>query len=194
VRRDGALPRGFLVALRVIDPSADAVASVGLLPDNADETDRALHALASERATIAALARNGASTSPASREALLRLAGIAPIVGLSEASRPVTAAWLEATGLRDAMRAVVTGDDGVPPPSPDRVLRALARLGGVRASDVLLVDASMHGIRAARAAGVPALWCGDAPASGPDLPTITSLAALGPTEVRAIFSGLQLQA
>jgi len=97
---------------------------------------------------------------PGARELVLGLerAGL-PLAIASGALRAEIEAILSAGGLRGAFRAVVGAEDvtsGKPHPEP--YLRALAALAatatGLRASECLVVEDSMPGIAAARAAGM----------------------------------------
>jgi beta-phosphoglucomutase-like phosphatase (HAD superfamily) len=87
-------------------------------------------------------------------EAVRRVARQLPVAVASSAHRAVIDVALEATGL-DVVFAVVVSSDEVDAgkPAPDVYLLAAERLG-VRPADCLVVEDSLNGVRAARAAGM----------------------------------------
>lgn len=77
-----------------------------------------------------------------------------PCAVASSSTKRLVDAALERVGLRDRFQAVVTGDDvEQAKPAPDIFLRAAARLG-VAPADCVVLEDSMLGVRAARAAGM----------------------------------------
>jgi sugar-phosphatase len=108
--------------------------------------------------------------------AAARDAGVPRAVASSSARRLVDAT-LARFALRDRFDAVVTGDCVArPKPAPDIFLEAAARLGVAPAACVVLED-SLAGVRAARAAGMRAIAVPEhaperfaALADGPDAP------------------------
>jgi sugar-phosphatase len=85
--------------------------------------------------------------------AAAREAGV-PLAVASSSARRLVEATLARFGLRDRFDAVVTGDCVArPKPAPDIFLEAAARLGVAPAACVVLED-SLAGVRAARAAGM----------------------------------------
>jgi HAD superfamily hydrolase (TIGR01509 family) len=87
-------------------------------------------------------------------EAVRRVARQLPVAVASSAHRAVIDIALEATGL-DVVFAVVVSSDEVDAgkPAPDVYLLAAERLG-IRPADCLVVEDSLNGVRAARAAGM----------------------------------------
>ena len=87
-------------------------------------------------------------------EAVRVLAGRYPSALASGAHPEIIAAVLEATGLRDVFRAVVSADDVERgKPQPDVFLEAARRLG-VPPERCLVIEDSLFGVRAGRAAGM----------------------------------------
>ena len=86
-------------------------------------------------------------------EAVRRIAASRPVAIASSSHRRVIEAALGALGLRDVFGAVVSSDD-VPrgKPEPDVYLRA-AMLLGVPATRCVVVEDSLNGVKAAKAAG-----------------------------------------
>ena len=86
-------------------------------------------------------------------EAVRRIAASRPVAIASSSHRRVIEAALDALGLRDVFGAVVSSDD-VPrgKPEPDVYLRA-AMLLGVPATRCVVVEDSLNGVKAAKAAG-----------------------------------------
>ena len=86
-------------------------------------------------------------------EAVRRIAASRPVAIASSSHRRVIEAALDALGLRDVFGAVVSSDD-VPrgKPEPDVYLHA-ALLLGVPATRCVVVEDSLNGVKAAKAAG-----------------------------------------
>lgn len=119
------------------------------LPDLPLETfsDEVVEAMV-ERYRIA-----GAPRLPGAEAAVRRIAAGLPTAVASSAHPAVIAAALDALGLADAFRAVVSSDEVERgKPAPDVYLLAAERLG-VDPADCLVVEDSLNGILAGRAAG-----------------------------------------
>ena len=87
-------------------------------------------------------------------EAVRRIAAELPVAVASSAHRAVIDAALEATGLAETFTVVVSSDEvDHGKPEPDVYLEAARRLGCDPAA-CLVVEDSMNGVRAARAAGM----------------------------------------
>jgi phosphoglycolate phosphatase len=85
----------------------------------------------------------------------LRSAGVRVALCTNKAGH-VTTPLLAALGLDTCFDAVVTGDDPTRrKPAPDQLFAALQLVGG---SSALMVGDSVHDLRAAQAAGMPAAW------------------------------------
>ncbi|HEX5823265.1 MAG TPA: HAD family phosphatase [Candidatus Limnocylindrales bacterium] len=98
--------------------------------------------------------REGAPAIDGAVTTVRRLAGEWPLALASSSHPRVIDAALDGTGLRDAFRAVVSSDEVEHgKPSPDVFLEAARRLG-VSPSDVLVVEDSLNGLKAGRAAGM----------------------------------------
>ncbi len=111
-----------------------------------------------ERAVVDAMVeryvREGAPTIDGAVAAVRRIASRLPAALASSAHRRVIDAALVATGLADAFRAVVSSDEVAHgKPEPDVFLEAARRLK-VEPARVVVVEDSLQGIRAARAAGM----------------------------------------
>jgi HAD superfamily hydrolase (TIGR01509 family) len=104
-------------------------------------------------------------------EAVRRLAADWPLALASSSHPRVIDAALDGTGLRGAFRAVVSSDEVEHgKPAPDVFLEAAQRLG-VEASDVLVIEDSLNGLKAGRAAGMTTVLVPNRsvpPASGSD--------------------------
>jgi HAD superfamily hydrolase (TIGR01509 family) len=99
-------------------------------------------------------AREGAPTIDGAVAAVRRIAADRPAALASSSHRRVIDAALAATGLGDAFRAVVSSDDVAHgKPEPDVFLEAARRLD-VDPGDVLVVEDSLNGLKAAKAAGM----------------------------------------
>ena len=111
-----------------------------------------------ERAIVDAMVeryrREGAPAIDGAVEAVRRLSAEWPLALASSSHRRVIDAALDGTGLRDAFRAVVSSDEVEHgKPAPEVFLEAARRLG-VGPSDVLVVEDSLNGLKAAQAAGM----------------------------------------
>jgi beta-phosphoglucomutase-like phosphatase (HAD superfamily) len=83
-----------------------------------------------------------------------RIARDYPVAIVSSSHRAVIEAAVEALGLRDVLRLVVSSDEvPVGKPAPDVYLRA-ASLLGVAPATCLVVEDSLNGVRAGKAAGM----------------------------------------
>ena len=96
----------------------------------------------------------GAPTIDGAVEAVRRIAAERPVAIASSAHRAVIDATLEATALDEVFNVVVSSDD-VPhgKPAPDVYLVAASRLGADPVS-CLVVEDSLNGVKAAKAAGM----------------------------------------
>jgi HAD superfamily hydrolase (TIGR01509 family) len=111
-----------------------------------------------ERAIVSALvekyAREPAPRVPGAVEAVARIAASIPSAIASSAHPAVIAAALGAVGLVGRFRAVVSADDvAAGKPAPDVYLEAARRLG-TPADRCLVVEDSLNGVLAGRAAGM----------------------------------------
>jgi HAD superfamily hydrolase (TIGR01509 family) len=98
--------------------------------------------------------REGAPPIDGAVAAARRISQDRPAAVASSAHRAVIDAALDATGLVDAFRVVVSSDEVEHgKPAPDVYLEAARRLG-VDPADCLVVEDSLNGVRAARAAGM----------------------------------------
>ena len=97
---------------------------------------------------------SGAPVIPGAVEAVRRIARQFPIAVASSAHPLVIAAALRAIGLDELMAIAVSSDEVQHgKPAPDVYLETARRLG-VRTSRCLVVEDSINGVRAARAAGM----------------------------------------
>src|SRR5262245_28538900 len=105
-------------------------------------------------AMVARYEREGAPVIDDSVGVVRRIAAARP-VGLASSSHPaVIAAALETAGLRDVFGAVVSSDEVAHgKPEPDVFLEAARRLA-VEPSRAAVVEGSLNGLRAGRAAGM----------------------------------------
>ena len=111
-----------------------------------------------ERAIVDAMVeryrRQGAPAIAGAVEAVRRLAADWPLALASSSHRRVIDAALDGSGLRTAFRAVVSSDEVEHgKPAPDVFLEAARRLA-VDPADVLVVEDSLNGLKAGRAAGM----------------------------------------
>jgi HAD superfamily hydrolase (TIGR01509 family) len=111
-----------------------------------------------ERAVVDALlekyAREPVPRVPGAVEAVARLAAAFPSAIASSAHPAVIEAALRAVGLAGCFRAVVSADDVAEgKPAPDVYLEAARRLG-IAADRCLVVEDSLNGVLAGRAAGM----------------------------------------
>ena len=99
-------------------------------------------------------AREGAPTIDGAVEAVRRTAARWPTALASSSHRRAIAAALDATGLADAFRVVISSDEVAHgKPAPDVFLEAARRLG-VEPAMTLVVEDSYNGLRAGRTAGM----------------------------------------
>jgi HAD superfamily hydrolase (TIGR01509 family) len=139
--------------------------------------------------------REGAPRIDGAVEAVRRIGAGWPVAVASSAHAEVIAAALDATGLLDAFAAVVSSDE-VPhgKPAPDVYLEAARRLE-VAPRACLVVEDSLNGVRAGKAAGMTVVLVPNAsipPAPGTaDLAdaVIGSLAELDPSRIARGFAG-----
>jgi len=105
-------------------------------------------------AVIERYQREGAPLIEGAINAVRRIAAERPVAVASSAHREVIDAALSATGLVDAFEVVVSADE-VPhgKPAPDVYLETARRLGTDPAT-CLVVEDSLNGVRAAKAAGM----------------------------------------
>lgn len=98
--------------------------------------------------------RDGPPAIPGAVDAVRRIATRWPSALASSSHRRVIDAALAATGLTSAFRAIVSSDEVAHgKPEPDVFLEAARRLGAEPAR-TLVVEDSLNGLRAARAAGM----------------------------------------
>jgi HAD superfamily hydrolase (TIGR01509 family) len=120
--------------------------------------------------------REGAPTIDDAIAAVRRTAAVRPVALASSSHRAVIDAALRATGLGDAFRAVVSSDEvSHGKPAPDVFLEAARRLG-VEPTAILVVEDSLNGVRAAKAAGMTVVLVPNA--SIPPAPGATDAADL----------------
>jgi HAD superfamily hydrolase (TIGR01509 family) len=99
-------------------------------------------------------AREGAPSIDAAVPAVRRIAAARPAALASSSHRAVIEAALDATGLRDAFQGVVSSDEvSHGKPAPDVFLEAARRIG-IQPEHVLVVEDSLNGVLAAKAAGM----------------------------------------
>ncbi|MCI0346385.1 MAG: HAD family phosphatase [Chloroflexi bacterium] len=99
-------------------------------------------------------AREGAPAIDGAVATVRRLVARYPLAVASSAHHDVIAAALGATGLGAAFRSVVSSDEVAHgKPAPDVYLEAASRLG-VRPGACLVIEDSLNGVRAGRAAGM----------------------------------------
>lgn len=118
-----------------------------------------------------------------------RIAARWPVAIASSAHRRVIDAALEATGLRDTISVVVSSDEvDHGKPAPDVYLEAARRLG-VAPAGCLVVEDSINGLRAGRAAGMTAVLVPNAsvpPGPGAEAIADHVLARLGDLDPAAL--------
>ena len=118
-----------------------------------DESREAIEQSIVER-MVERYARDGAPAIRGAVETVRRLARSWPLALASSSHPRVIDAALDGTGLRDAFRAVVSSDEVEHgKPAPDVFLEAARRLG-VDPADVVVVEDSLNGLKAGRAAGM----------------------------------------
>jgi HAD superfamily hydrolase (TIGR01509 family) len=99
-------------------------------------------------------AREGAPTIDGTVDAVRRIAAERPAALASSSHADVIAAALDATGLTDVFRAVVSSDEvSHGKPAPDVFAEAARRLA-IDPGRILVVEDSLNGLKAARAAGM----------------------------------------
>jgi HAD superfamily hydrolase (TIGR01509 family) len=105
-------------------------------------------------AVVARYAAEGPPHIEGAVEAVRRIAARWPVAVASSAHRDVIDAALRAVGLRDVLTVVVSSDEVAHgKPQPDVYLEAARRLA-VEPGRCLVVEDSLNGVRAARAAGM----------------------------------------
>jgi HAD superfamily hydrolase (TIGR01509 family) len=105
-------------------------------------------------AVVARYRREGAPSIAGAVEAVRSVASRWPVALASSAHREVIDAALEATGLRDAFAIVLSSDEVARgKPAPDVYLEAARRLD-VDPSACVVIEDSLNGVRAAKAAGM----------------------------------------
>jgi beta-phosphoglucomutase-like phosphatase (HAD superfamily) len=98
--------------------------------------------------------REGAPSIAGAVDAVRRIAARWPVALASSSHRRVIDAALDATGLSDVLQTIVSSDEVAHgKPAPDVFLEAARRLGADPAT-TLVVEDSLNGLRAARAAGM----------------------------------------
>jgi HAD superfamily hydrolase (TIGR01509 family) len=114
---------------------------------------------------------NGAPLIDGAVDAVRRIAATRPVAVASSAHRSVIDVALETTGLGDAFEVVVSSDEVEHgKPAPDVYLETARRLGRTPAS-CLVVEDSLNGVKAAKAAGMMVVLVPNAsvpPAPGAD--------------------------
>jgi len=112
-----------------------------------------------------------------------------PLAVAFSSFRPVVEMTLDAIGLRDAFKVVVSGEDvRTGKPAPDIYLLAADRLG-VEPDRCVAVEDSPHGVRAATVAGMACLGVATSYASADQLRatrTVQSLAEVTPAALAAL--------
>jgi HAD superfamily hydrolase (TIGR01509 family) len=124
----------------------------------AQRLDLALPPKVIESAIVAAMVaryqQRGAPAIPGAVDAVRRVALQRPVAVASSAHPDVIAAALEGTGLASVFSAVVSSDEvALGKPDPAVYLEAARRLG-VEPARCLVVEDSLNGLRAGRAAGM----------------------------------------
>jgi HAD superfamily hydrolase (TIGR01509 family) len=103
---------------------------------------------------VARYERDGSPTIEGAVEAVMWIAADRPTALASSSHRRVIDAALAATGLTDVFGTVVSSDEVAHgKPAPDVFLAAARRIG-VAPGDVLVVEDSLNGLKAAKAAGM----------------------------------------
>jgi beta-phosphoglucomutase-like phosphatase (HAD superfamily) len=176
---------GCILALDGVLVTLDRAGCPPPLGHGADETDRALHAHATERVLLANMSVRGVTVAPAISTQLEALASRLGLVLLSEQSRAVTHALLEVTSWGDHFRAVLCADDVATRPAADGHRAALRRLPRHAEGTIgLAIESTTDGVRAARGAGCIAVACGR-PIEG--VPFIGQLGDLDETRLAALL-------
>jgi HAD superfamily hydrolase (TIGR01509 family) len=103
---------------------------------------------------VARYRREGAPQIPGAIAAVRRIARMRPVAVASSAHRAVIDVALGATGLDEVLQVIVSADEMAHgKPAPDVYLEAARRLG-VSPGACLVVEDSLNGVLAARAAGM----------------------------------------
>lgn len=103
---------------------------------------------------VARYERDGPPTIEGAVEAVRRIAADRPTALASSSHRRVIDTALAATGLTDVFEAVVSSDEVAQgKPAPDVFLAAAGRIG-IPPGEVLVVEDSLNGLKAAKAAGM----------------------------------------
>ena len=98
--------------------------------------------------------REAAPEIPGAVETVRRIAATRPVAVASSAHRDVIDAALAATGLGEILQVVISSDETAHgKPAPDVYLEAARRLG-VAPQACLVVEDSLNGVRAGKAAGM----------------------------------------
>jgi len=107
-------------------------------------------------ALVARYHLDGPPRIPGAVQAARRIAAVYPVAVASGAPRRLIDVALQATGLDDVVRIVVSADDVLRgKPAPDVYLEAARRLG-VEPTHCLVVEDSVNGVQSGRAAGMVA--------------------------------------
>lgn len=140
--------------------------------------------------------QQGLDTLPGIRELLMEAdrAGI-PCAVASSSQRSHVQTWLDRTGIGDAFAAIRTRDDVVSAkPAPDLFLAAAEALG-LSAPETLVLEDSLNGLRAARAAGAPCVIVPSPVTRGSDFAgaaaILDTLHAVGVPQLHAIHRQAQ---
>jgi HAD superfamily hydrolase (TIGR01509 family) len=156
-----------------------------------DHTAADLCRARAERA-FASRAGSGLSLQPGARDAMESLAGIARLALVTRAARREVEFVLDLAGLDGLFRPLIALED-VHPPKPDAApyraaMAKVAQLFPGQTLRGLAIEDSLVGVRAARAAGLPAVLIGDFAAHEAMEADawIESIAALTPERVRAL--------
>lgn len=140
--------------------------------------------------------QQGLDTLPGIRELLMEAdrAGI-PCAVASSSQRSHVQTWLDRTGIGDAFAAIRTRDDvASAKPAPDLFLAAAEALG-LSAPETLVLEDSLNGLRAARAAGAPCVIVPSPVTRGSDFAgaaaILDTLHAVGVPQLHAIHRQAQ---
>ena len=179
----------------------DRAAVMGANSRQWSETMRSRLGLDLDRATIETAivdgmveryAREGAPTIDGAVDAVRRIAARWPTALASSSHPRAIEAALAATGLADAFDAVVSSDDVAHgKPAPDVFLEAARRLGSDPESTLVIED-SLNGLKAGRAAGMATVLVPNhsiPPAAGADEFADVVVASLGDIDPAAIRPG-----
>lgn len=189
---DGIVLSDELFALADGRTTEDAVARIRhAVGAPEDPTAIELGKLRAERA-FAARAGKGITLTAGAKAALEKLGATSRLAMVTRASRREVEFVLNLAGLDGLFRPIITLDD-VQPPKPDRApyLAAMSKVGQLFPGQTLrglAVEDSVHGARAAHAAGLAVVLVGDLPAHEAMEADawVESLAHLTPERVRAL--------